>query len=193
MTTTPRHALSVALLASITLLSACGQSEPDTDGADSMHLGSVALSAEATQAMADYERDGQAFVTALNNGATAEELIPQAQSLLDKAVQVSGEYMNIFPGCKDHLTGALQIETQWKTLTPEQIEVGYHEGEALPPEPTGSNCYHMKDVIVHPATALALLHQDTVDRDQVLAEIAEVIAHATVVRTGVGYNSGDGD
>ena len=43
----------------------------------------------------------------------------------------------------------------------------------------------MKDLVVHPATALALLNQPEVDREQVRHEMAEVAAHAGAVRTGV--------
>lgn len=40
----------------------------------------------------------------------------------------------------------------------------------------------MKDLIVHPATVLALLAQDEVDRGQVRDEIAELGAHAEAVK-----------
>ena len=76
--------------------------------------------------------------------------------------------------------------------SPEQIEHDYHEDGALPKMPR-SECYHMKDVVVHPATALALLAQPEPDREQVHNEIFEVVTHAMAVRTGVGFNSADGD
>lgn len=181
--------LVLPLLLSASLL-ACKQSDPAETQVSST---SFALSEAASEALMAYEVDGNAFVASLDNGATAADLSAQAQALLDKAVKVTPEYIELFPSCGAHLNGALEITTRWPELTPDEIETGYHAGEALPPEPTGSNCYHMKDVIVHPATALALLKQPEVDRAQVRNEIAEVIAHAVAVRTGVGFNSSDGD
>lgn len=178
--------IATATLAAL-LLAGCNQgTQPEAATDATEKKTSSALSDQAQQAMVAYEQDGQAFVQALDNGADAASLSQQAQLLLDKAVLVTPEYIRLFPNCEAHLSAALEIESKWTSLSPDEIESGYHAGEALPPEPTGSNCYHMKDVIVHPATALALLAQDAVDRDQVRNEIAEVIAHAVAVRTGVG-------
>lgn len=178
--------IASATLAAL-LLAGCNQGTQPETSTDAMNKQtSFALSDKAQQAMMAYEQDGQAFVQALDNGADAASLSQQAQTLLDNAVLVTPEYIRLFPNCDAHLSAALEIRTKWKTLSPDEIESGYHAGEALPPEPTGSNCYHMKDVIVHPATALALLAQDDIDRKQVRNEIAEVIAHAVAVRTGVG-------
>lgn len=52
----------------------------------------------------------------------------------------------------------------------------------LPKSETTGVCYHMKDLIVHPARALALLAQASIDRAQVSDEIHEVAVHARVVR-----------
>lgn len=183
------------LAAGLTLAACGGSQEPQTSAepAESVKLGSLQLSEAATADLQAYEAGTEAFITALDNGADAKTLTRQAQQLLDLGVGVVPAYVEVFPGCREHLEAAAQIKDKWKSLDPAVIETDYHQDEGLPEPPEGVDCYHMKDVVVHPATALALLAQDEVDRQQVRNEMEEVGVHAMAVRTGVGYNSSDGD
>ena len=179
------------VLAGVLALAACGQdSEP---AAESVSLGPIGLSEQASEQLGAYAEQAQAFVAALDDGADNAELARQAQALLDLSAQIIPEYVEVYPGCDAHLTAALKIREQWSALDPDTIERDYHQDAALPEPEPGADCYHAKDLVVHPATALALLNQPEVDRQQVRHEMAEVAAHAGAVRSGVGFNSGDGD
>lgn len=192
-------ALALPALVLTVSLSACGGDRETSESAEAAapataeKLASLQLSEQATADLQAYEAGTEAFINALDNGADAETLTQQAKQLLALGVGVVPEYVEVFPGCKAHLEAAAKIKDMWQTMDPEVIETDYHQDEALPEPPDGVDCYHMKDVVVHPATALALLAQDTVDRQQVRNEMEEVGVHAMAVRTGVGYNSGDGD
>ena len=152
-----------------------------------------AVSPKSKQALADYEVVARNFLREVEADASAEKLRPMAQQMLDLGVSVVPDYVSAVPACKAYLEEAAQIESRWSELDPELIERDYHQDGALPPMPTNVDCYHMKDVVVHPATALALLAQPEVDREQVRLEIFEVVSHAIAVRTGSGFNSDDGD
>ena len=57
----------------------------------------------------------------------------------------------------------------------ESLEKNYHQDEALPKAP--DNCYHVKDLLVHPATAAI-----SNDRKAIVHEIREVLAHLQLVK-----------
>ena len=66
------------------------------------------------------------------------------------------------------------------SLSIDTIERDYHHDAALPkPAHEGNRalCYQMKDLLVHPLTALRLLREQPVDVDSIRHEIVEVIAH----------------
>lgn len=151
------------------------------------------VSPASKKALAEYEKVARDFLAQADADAPLSELQPLAQRMLELGVQVVPDYVGAVPDCKAYLEEAAKIESRWATLDPEVIERDYHQDGALPPMPQNVDCYHMKDVVVHPATALALLAQPVVDREQVRLEISEVVSHAIAVRTGSGFNSDDGD
>lgn len=92
------------------------------------------------------------------------------------------EFVAARPHCEPYLAAALRLGKLWTSLTPAQIEAGYHKDGELPAVDDAAACYHMKDLVVHPLTALAHLAQDTPDTAAARREIDEVIAHVSVVR-----------
>ncbi len=181
----------VCAVAAVVVLAACGQREETPN--ESVSLGSISLSEQATTDLQTYATKASAFVQSFDSGADDATLSAQAQALMDLSETIVPAYVEVYPGCKEHLNAALKITDTWQDLDPETIERDYHQDAALPDPAPGADCYHMKDLVVHPATALALLNQPEVDREQVRHEMAEVAAHAGAVRTGVGFNSSDGD
>ena len=173
-------------------LAACGSPQSEAPAPQVAATPAPKISEAAANALAEYETIGRQFIADLANGADAAALSEQARKMMELGASAVPAYVEILPECADYLEAASQIVTLWESLSPEQIEHDYHEDGALPKMPR-SECYHMKDVVVHPATALALLAQPEPDREQVHNEIFEVVTHAMAVRTGVGFNSADGD
>jgi len=66
---------------------------------------------------------------------------------------------------------------EMQTISLPQIERDYHDGEALPK--SADHCYNAKELVVHPATVVILAKKkiSSKTREQMLAEIDEVIAH----------------
>ena len=130
----------------------------------------------------------QAVAAQLSTDLSAEGASGQAQPRLERLMVLAEDITPAFiarhPNCKAYLEASLRIRGQWATLDPEAIERDYHDDQALPTEGTSPACYHMKDLIVHPATAAALLATDTPDLAKAKREIDEVLAHVGVVRGG---------
>ena len=61
-----------------------------------------------------------------------------------------------------------------------EIETGYHADGKLPKTPS-AECYHGKDLVVHPATVVALANAGLTDREKAKAEITEVLGHLGAV------------
>lgn len=179
------------------VLSACDKdtgAQPATPQVDQSSSKAMArVSPASKKALAEYEMVARDFLQGIEADASAQQLQTLAQRMLDLGVSVVPDYVTAVPDCQRYLEEAAKIESRWPELDPEVIERDYHQDGALPPMPNNVDCYHMKDVVVHPATALAILAQPEVDRDQVRLEIFEVVSHAIAVRTGSGFNSDDGD
>ncbi len=182
----------ITLLAALAL-TACG---PSNDGASlgsptaSPVEASGAVSAPAalnlpsdTQAQLDqYAADAEAMVAALDGNADIDALSAAAQSLMDQSITMLPAYLVVRPECGDYLSAAAKVTQTWSEMTPDDIERDFHRDEALPKSETTAACYHFKDLIVHPATALSLLAQPDVNRESVRDEIHEVAVHALVVK-----------
>ena len=145
----------ICAVAAVVVLAACGQSEETPT--ESVSLGSISLSEQATTDLQTYATKASAFVQSFDAGADDATLSAQAQALMDLSETIVPEYVEVYPGCKEHLNAALKITETWQDLDPETIERDYHQDAALPDPAPGADCYHMKDLVVHPATALALL------------------------------------
>ena len=91
------------------------------------------------------------------------------------------------PKCSDYLTKTLALKESLDKITNETLEKDYHQDGALPK--ASSECYHTKDLFVHPATVLVLVRDDpdlkNETRLSINAEITEVLAHTEQVRQEV--------
>lgn len=164
---------------------AAAQPEPaqavDVPAAGDPATGTVAQSPAATL-LDQYGREAAELATALAAHAETDLLSSRAEGLIDRAAEVVPAFVDRHPHCAPYLEAALQVRERWRQLDHEAIERDYHHDGALPKIDNAGFCYHMKDLITHPATVLVLLSQAEPDHVQAKAEIDEVIAHMGVVR-----------
>ena len=140
--------------------------------------------------LADYEFAAKKLINSLQQKAVnAEQINKQANKLLALSETVIDSARFRLPQCDDYLGKTLAIKDKLDSISLETIESDYHHDGALPKAP--GECYHAKDLFVHPATVVILaridpsLGQET--RTSISAEITEVIAHTELVRQLVIY------
>lgn len=127
-----------------------------------------------------YVERAEAVVAALERGVAPESQQQPLQAMSDLAADMIPPFSLRYPGCSRYLEAALNLRTSWSSLSIDTIERDYHHDAALPkPAHEGNRalCYQMKDLLVHPLTALRLLREQPVDVDSIRHEIVEVIAH----------------
>jgi hypothetical protein len=129
-----------------------------------------------------YGSEAADLASALAEGAETDRLTSQAEGLVDRAAEIVPAFVGVHPHCAPYLEAALQVRERWPQLDHETMERDYHHDGALPKIENAGFCYHMKDLITHPASVLVLLSQDEPDLVQAKAEIDEVLAHMQVVR-----------
>lgn len=140
---------------------------------------------ETIETIERYSVETQALSAKLRPGVDVDAAAESAETLLALAVRIVPAFVQRHPHCGDYLAAALQVQDGWRTMGVATLERDFHKDAALP-EVKGDTkvCHHMKDLIVHPATALALLSQSPPDIDAARSEITEVIAHSFIVRHG---------
>ena len=186
---------SVSLLAltCALALAGCGRAGESTLAADAAAPTSAPTAVEPATVdplattLADYEARARALSAQLATPGEVTAPSAEAEALLAQAATLVPAFSARHPQCAAYLDAALGIRANWRTLAPEVIERDYHDDGALPKvAENGAVCYHMKDLIVHPATVLALLAQPQPDFVQSKKEIDEVIAHLGAVRAALG-------
>lgn len=164
------------------LLLAAGCLSASLDATAETRSPSPSWSEPGQQALTAYETQARALVAALQTGAGPEAVRPQGEALIAIGIGLIDEFVARHPACRDYLRAASAVREQWPGLDHERIERDFHRDAALPSGREVKICYHLKDLIVHPATALVLVHQSPADYRQATHEIEEVIAHLSVVR-----------
>ena len=97
--------------------------------------------------------------------------------------------MESHPACQEYLTAIQAVGTTLRDLSIEDIEVGYHADGKLPKMPS-PECYHGKDLVVHPATVAALAKAGLAkpeDRERAKGELVEVLIHLGEVANASGH------
>lgn len=132
-----------------------------------------------------YAMQAQALSAQLTPGVDTAAAVKAAESLLTVGVEIVPAFVERHPHCGQYLTAAMQVQDGWRRMDAETLERDFHKDGALPRvEGDVKTCYHMKDLVVHPATALVLLSQSVPDIAGARKEITEVVAHAHVVKQG---------
>jgi hypothetical protein len=132
-----------------------------------------------------YVTQAQAIVSAFEQGAAPADQRPALTALAERAADLVPAFSARHPVCRDYLAAALPLRESWPTLSLAQIERDYHHDAALPRIASAGDhglCYQMKDLLVHPLTALRMLAEPDVDRAGIAHEITEVVAHGRALQ-----------
>ena len=148
------------------------------------------LLSKAAGLLADYEIAAKKLLTTLKNETSkAEEISDQAKELLLLSEEVINSTRFRLPQCDEYLTKTMVLKNSLKTISHESLEKDYHHDGALPKAP--AECYHTKDLFIHPATVIILTRDDPslndTTKSSINAEISEVLGHTELVRQLVIY------
>ena len=140
--------------------------------------------------LADYEIAAKKLVANLNNDSSNASLISsQAEKLLTLSEDVIESARFRLPQCDEYLAKTVALKDSLDTIEYETLEKDYHQDGALPKAP--GECYHTKDLFIHPATVIVLTRDDPGLSDStktsINAEIIEVLAHTELVRQLIIY------
>ncbi|MFT5395434.1 MAG: hypothetical protein ACI85N_000618 [Gammaproteobacteria bacterium] len=140
--------------------------------------------------LADYEIAAKKLIMNLDNESTkAVDISMQAKALLDLSENVINSAQYRLPQCDEYLAKTLMLKDSLQAISHASLEKDYHHDGALPKAP--GECYHTKDLFVHPATVIVLTRDDPTLNEKTKAsinlEISEVLAHTEVVRQLVIY------
>lgn len=111
----------------------------------------------------------------------AAKLAEQGLDLVEDSKTILAQVIKAKPQCADYLNKTLAAADAMLTMDLDTIERDYHKDGALPKAP--GECYHAKDLLVHPATAVVLARGETFNKDTLETiehEIEEVLSHAQV-------------
>lgn len=140
--------------------------------------------------LADYEIAAKKLIMNLDNESTkAIDISNQAKALLDLSENVINSAQYRLPQCDEYLAKTLMLKGNLQTISHTSLEKDYHHDGALPKAP--GECYHTKDLFVHPATVIVLTRDDPTLNEEtktsINVEISEVLAHTEIVRQLVIY------
>ena len=140
--------------------------------------------------LADYEIIAKKLVHSLEQDAiNADEINAQANKLLTLSENVIDSARFRLPQCDEYLAKTLAIKDHLNDISHDALEKDYHHDGTLPKAP--GECYHTKDLFVHPATIILLTRDDPKlsikTKSSINAEITEVLAHTELVRQLVIY------
>jgi hypothetical protein len=140
--------------------------------------------------LADYEIAAKKLILNLENETSkATTISSQARGLLNLSENVIKSAQFRLPQCDEYLAKTLRLKNSLHEISHDTLEKDYHHDAALPKAP--GECYHTKDLFVHPATVIVLTRDDPSlgkeTRASINAEITEVLGHTELVRQLVIY------
>ena len=145
---------------------------------------------KAASLLTNYEIEAKKLLEMLKTKNIDSKTIQnKAKDLLSLSEVVIESAQFRLPQCNEYLTKTLAIKTSLEEISHETLEKDYHHDGALPEAP--GECYHTKDLFIHPATVYVLVRDDPSLQDatksSINAEITEVLAHTELVRRLVIY------
>lgn len=140
--------------------------------------------------LADYEIAGKKLIANLDSDtAKAVDIRNQANNLLSLSEDIIKSAQFRLPQCDEYLAKTLTLKNNLQEISHDTLEKDYHHDGALSKAP--GECYHTKDLFVHPATVIVLTRDDpslsTETKASINSEIAEVLGHTEIVRQLVIY------
>ena len=130
-----------------------------------------------------YRQQANALVAAIDGDADAAAILVLADELTATGLSMLPAMKTEHPVCGAYLDAITAVGATLKDLPLEEIESGYHSDGKLPPMPS-AECYHGKDLVVHPATVAAMAKAGLAtpeDRRSAKGEIVEVLGHLTAI------------
>ena len=145
---------------------------------------------KAASLLTNYEIEAKKLLEMLKTkNINSKTIQNKAKDLLSLSEVVIESAQFRLPQCNEYLTKTLAIKTSLEEISHETLEKDYHHDGALPEAP--GECYHTKDLFIHPATVYVLVRDDPSLQDatksSINAEITEVLAHTELVRRLVIY------
>tara|TARA_B100001778_G_scaffold38388_1_gene27776 strand:+ start:6574 stop:7173 length:600 start_codon:yes stop_codon:yes gene_type:complete len=145
---------------------------------------------KAASLLTNYEIEAKKLLEMLKTkNINSKTIQNKAKDLLSLSEVVIESAQFRLPQCNEYLTKTLAIKTSLEEISHETLEKDYHHDGALPKAP--GECYHTKDLFIHPATVYVLVRDDPLLQDatksSINAEITEVLAHTELVRRLVIY------
>ncbi|MDP2561654.1 hypothetical protein [Psychrobium sp. 1_MG-2023] len=116
-----------------------------------------------------------------------DEIGNSAANLVTIANDILPAFAHKKPQCKVYLDAVLAASESMQSLSLEAIEADYHADGKLPALTSGE-CYHAKDLLVHPATVVVMaktLSDNKKERKHMSHEIDEVLMHLDQVAATV--------
>ena len=140
--------------------------------------------------LANYEIAAKKLVAGLDDGAVKlNDINKQAKELLALSEKIFDTARFRLPQCDEYLAKTLELKNILQNISLDTLEKDYHHDGALPKAP--GECYHTKDLFVHPVTVLILTRDDPSlnesTKTSINAEVTEVLAHTEYVRQLVIY------
>ena len=145
---------------------------------------------KAAALLSDYEIEAKKLLAMLDKDKMNSKIIQnKAKELLNLSEIVIQSAQFRLPQCNDYLKKTLALKENLENISHETLEKDYHHDGALPEAP--GECYHTKDLFVHPATVYVLVRDDPSlvkdTKTSINSEITEVLAHTELVRQLVIY------
>jgi len=165
-------------------------------------LVTVTVSCETTQfeqpvisvTVAQYETEAQSLLELVAAARIKPELrseyIPtiqyESQRLVRMGASLAEQYVKKDGRCEEYLQAALQLQKKLGQISLRELEKDYHADGRLKSYGGSSvvGCQHVKSLLVHPATVVALSSLESTsnsDFDRMSDEITEVISHSHYV------------
>ena len=140
--------------------------------------------------LAEYEIVGKKLIVNLDSDITkAGDVSDQANNLLSLSEDIIKSARFRLPQCDEYLAKTLALKNRLQEISHDTLKKDYHHDGALPKAP--GECYHTKDLFVHPATVIVLTRDDptlnAATKASINSEITEVLGHTEIVRQLVIY------
>lgn len=177
------RAASIAL--ALAVLVGCGSREPEPSAPAPVPEEAADINDGLAAALASYQSRAQALVADMDAGVEPTALREALLALHALADGAYPAFARRHPACALYVAAAATLADRWQTLSVAEIERDYHHDGVLPAIADADQhalCYQMKDLLVHPLTALRMLEEVPVDLPALRHEIVEVVAHAGALR-----------
>lgn len=182
--------LAGAGVASLALaFAACGDGErsaAENDDSPPFAVAPEALSQALLAQLDRYEEAMEALIELIENSDDAAAVEASTRELVELSLPLLEGLPAVRPMCADYLAAAAGLMEVLETISEDEIEEDFHKDGALPATDSAL-CYHVKDLLVHPATVLVLLREEGLEarRDDMKQEIIENRAHLGAVRAAL--------